>query len=29
VEALFGEAVERRLKALANAFGCAAEAVAV
>ncbi|HEV2078505.1 MAG TPA: Ppx/GppA family phosphatase [Allosphingosinicella sp.] len=29
VEALFGEAVERRLKALANALGCAAEAVAL
>jgi exopolyphosphatase/guanosine-5'-triphosphate,3'-diphosphate pyrophosphatase len=29
VEALFGEAVERRLKALANALGCPAEAVAV
>ena len=29
VEALFGEAVERRLKALANALGCASEAVAV
>lgn len=28
-EALFGEAVERRLKHLANALGCAAEAVAV
>jgi exopolyphosphatase/guanosine-5'-triphosphate,3'-diphosphate pyrophosphatase len=29
MEALFGEAVERRLKALANALGCDAEAVAV
>jgi exopolyphosphatase/guanosine-5'-triphosphate,3'-diphosphate pyrophosphatase len=29
VEGLFGEAVERRLKALANALGCPAEAVAV
>lgn len=28
-EALFGEAVERRLKSLANALGCAAEAVSV
>lgn len=28
-EALFGEAVERRLKSLANALGCACEAVAV
>ena len=27
-EALFGEAVERRLKALATALGCAYEAVA-
>lgn len=29
LEALFGEAVERRLKNLASALGCAAEAVAV
>lgn len=29
LDALFGEAVERRMKALANALGCASEAVAV